>query len=133
MRNLLLVIAFPDGEPYLDSEMDDDPELVDMVADGIVQMLNDDRRRNCEETRRPDYYKPLTLNAIPGPQWVDDEGLSILMQAIRLVQDVQKPLRAVRAELDRCIAVAPNDEARTAYEWIETFLDRGPVSQKETT
>lgn len=92
MKNLLLVIAFPDDEPYLDAQMDNSDELVEMVADGLLDVLNQERRKNCDDAGRPDYYKPLVLNAIPGPQWVDGEGLAILVRAVRLVQDAQKPL-----------------------------------------
>lgn len=83
MRNLLLVIAFPEGEPYLDEQMDDDPEMVDVVADDLLDVLNEERRRNADEAGRPDYYKPLVLNAIPGPQWLTGAGLANLVRAIR--------------------------------------------------
>lgn len=85
MRNLLLVIAFPEGEPYLDAALDDDPEMVEMLADGLLDVLNEERRRNAEEAGRPDYYKPLVLNAIPGPQWLTGAGLACLVRAVRSV------------------------------------------------
>ena len=124
MANLLLVIAFPDDEPYLDDQMDNDPELVDMVADGLLSVLNEERRRNCDDAGRSDYYSPLVLNAIPGPQWVDGHGLALLVRAIRLVQEIEEPFVAAREEVDRCVDTAPTEDARTAYEWIATFMSR---------
>lgn len=85
--NLLLVIAFPEGEPYLDANVD-----AEMLADVIVNDMNEDRRRNCDEAGRPDYYKPVMVHAIPAPQWVDGEGLAVLVRAIQLVSAAQKPL-----------------------------------------
>ena len=86
-KNLLLVLAFPDDEPYLNETVD-----AETLADSIVAMLNEERRRNADDAGRPDYYTPLEVNGIPGPQWVDGEGLAILVRAVRLVQDAQAPL-----------------------------------------
>lgn len=90
MKNLLLVIAFPDGEPYLDATVE-----ADGLADCLLAVLNDERQKNADDAGRPDYYKPLMLNAIPSPQWVDGHGLEILVRAVKLVQDAQAKLEAV--------------------------------------
>ena len=75
--NLLLVLSFPDdGTDYADV----DPEI---VADSIVACLNEDRRRNAEDAGRPGYYRPLMVNAIPCPQWLDGMGMRALMNAAR--------------------------------------------------
>ena len=87
MKNLLLVIAFPEDEPHIE-EWDD----ADMYADALLAVLNEERKKNAEDAGRPEYYKPLMLNAIPGPQWVDGQGLAILLRAVRLVQLAQKDL-----------------------------------------
>lgn len=83
-RNLLIVLNFPD-----DGLSDDDVDP-DGVADILVNVLNEDRATNADEAGRPDYYKPLMVNAIPSPQWVSGADLALLMQSIRLMQQAKQ-------------------------------------------
>lgn len=73
--HLLLVLCVPDP-----TDMDDDPEYADALADCFVSIINDERRRNGGRQ-----YKPVTINAIPGPQLLSNEGLARLVAAIRAV------------------------------------------------
>ena len=43
---------------------------------------------------------------------------------IALHERVEQEYDAVRTEVLRCVEAAPNDEARTAYQWIATFIER---------
>lgn len=82
-----MVIAFPAGEEYLDANVD-----VDTLADGLIDFLNEERQRNADDAGLPDYYQPLVLNAIPGPQWLDGKDLATLVRAVDLVQRAQESL-----------------------------------------
>lgn len=83
MKNLLLVLSMPDED-----EPVDDPEYTEIVASELVAIINDERRRNWEEGwpegERPP-FRPVMVSAIPSPQFLDGQGMKMLIDAIRLV------------------------------------------------
>lgn len=76
---LLLTLSIPREPGEVHAEADD-------VADVLVQIVNDERRRNCEEAGRPEYYRPIMVNLLPGtPQWLDATAQQMLVKAIQIV------------------------------------------------
>ena len=60
----------------------DGTEDADMVADNLVAIINEERKRNGGAA----YYRPVTIDGLaPTPQWATPEQQKQLLRAIRLV------------------------------------------------
>lgn len=100
-NELLLVLSLPDMRG-VDGELLD----ADRMANGLVQIINEEWARNAEG--RPDWFRPARIYLNPPPQWLDATGAARLIAAARAVSADPVP-----EETPRC---APRGRAGRLHE-----------------
>lgn len=55
-----------------------------------------------------------------------DALVGLVNHVVDRLEKAEDALEALAGELSRCIDAAPTEEARAAYQWVETYLLRLP-------
>jgi hypothetical protein len=126
-QTLLLALYMPDDgfDPNLDFDPDDS-------ADGLVAIINEERRRNAIEAGRPDWYRPVTVSAIPAPQWVTADSLAKLRAApaLEAERDLYRSLAERAADMWQPTFGLDPGEGVWVFPWSEDVADEAMTPEQ---